>query len=584
MNLHIISSAIFVAIGISLSAQDLSKEIVIEKDIIPQERQASRHNIAPSMSLSPISVKPLSLSEGAAGVQVPGFLSPLEPAQGSSSIGNSPYRGYAGIGCFPHPNFGASAGYRVLASATSTLDIYGQYNFNRYERENIWGTDVVNRKSALTLGALFSHRIDDQSSLQAAIDYSLYNFNVPLATDGYNQRANRLGIGLDWASQAGNLSYNIGLRYGYFGFAHIDPALTAFPSEITTDMEANNENGFSITGGVSIPAGEDSKAGIDLDASFLSYNGDVRWERDFIAGGIGDTYLYPTVTDGLTRGAISLTPYYSCRTDVFDARIGADVSFAVNSGGTLHIAPDVNLSWKPASSFGVWAKVTGGRELNSMRTLFDDCWYMNPLMAHRNSDIKYDMSIGMNVGPVKGFTGRLYGGYAATDGWLMPSLIPLTDGQTGIVYSATDLKGWRLGASLAYDYRGIAALEVSYEMAPSKYDKGYHAWRDRAKRVLSATLAVCPISPLKVTVNYTLRQDRATYLLTPYSVGILTAYNSHRTDLGDVDMLNLGASYAVTKQLSIFGEINNLLGNDWQECYGVTAAPINGLIGVGYKF
>lgn len=150
MKLHIFSTVIALSIGASLSAQDLSKEIVIEKDIVPQERQASRHNVTPTMSLSPISVKPLSLSEGAAGVQVPGFLTTLEPAQGECLIGKSPYRGYANIGYFPLLNFGASAGYRIIASEATTLDVWDQYNFNSYDFDTRCADDINNRKSALT--------------------------------------------------------------------------------------------------------------------------------------------------------------------------------------------------------------------------------------------------------------------------------------------------------------------------------------------------------------------------------------------------------------------------------------------------
>lgn len=583
MKLHIISTSLLLALATSLSAQDLSKEIVIEKEIIPQERQASRHNITPTMSLSPISVKPLSLSESSVGVQVPSFLTTLEPAQGESIIGNSPYRGYAGIGYFPHPNFGASAGYRIMNTQNTILDVYGQYNFNRYERENLLGKDVVNRKSALTLGVFAKHKINDNARINAHIDYSIYNYNVPQQnSDGYNQRANRFGFGSEFISKAGNLDYNVGIKYGYFGFAHIDPFNTLLPTE---EMEANNENLISILGGASLPAGENSKAGIDVDATFLNYKTDAIWSEHSHPLTLKTSMLESPI-DGYTRGAISFNPYYSLHVDNIDARVGADISFAIKSGKTVHIAPDVNIAWRPIASFGVWAKATGGQELNTLNSLFQDCRYMSPLMAHRNSDIKYDLQLGMAFGPFQGFTGKLYGNYASTEDWLMQSILIGTQTTEYInhVYSAVDLKGWLFGASLAYDYNGIASLELSYEMTPSKYDKGYYSWRDRAKRVFSASLSVRPIEPLNIAVNYRLRQDRAAYSLSPYSIGSLTAFEPNRIELGDVNDLSLTASYAINKQLSIFAEINNLLSEEWQDCYGVTTAPINGLIGVGYKF
>lgn len=582
MKLHIFSTAIALSIGASLSAQDLSKEIVIEKDIVPQERQASRHNVTPTMSLSPISVKPLSLSEGAAGVQVPGFLTTLEPAQGECLIGKSPYRGYANIGYFPLLNFGASAGYRIIASEATTLDVWGQYNFNSYDFDTRCADDINNRKSALTLGTFINHHINDYTSVNAGIDYSIYNFNVPqLNHDGYNQRVNSLGFNIGVDSKAGNLDYNVGVKYGYFGFAHVDPYNTFQPE----NAEGNNENQISILGGVSLPTEDDSKAGIDVDATFLRYNTDAKWTGYAHPTTLKVTMM-ETAIDGYTRGAVSLTPYYSIKNETFDARIGADVSIAIKSGKTLHISPDVHFAWKPTASFGVWGKATGGQELNSLSSLFQDCWYMSPLMVHCNSDIKYDLQLGISFNPFRGFTGKLYGNYTTTEDWLMQSIL---DGNQPVeyfnhIYTAVDLKGWLLGASLAYDYNGIAAIEVAYETAPSKYDKGYYAWRDRAKSVLSAKLSVKPIDNLNVALGYNLRKDRATYALETYSIGSLTAFDPYRVDLGDANSLNLSASYSVTPQLSVFAEINNLLGEEWDDCYGISAAPANGLIGVSYKF
>lgn len=596
MKLHIFSTALFLAASSMLSAQDLSKEITIEKDIVPQERQASRHNVAPAVSLPQVTTKPLGMSENSSAVQVPGLLTALEPAQGESTIGNSPYRGYAGIGYFPHPIFGASAGYRVIANSSTTLDVYGQYNYLSYERENPWGYELKNRKSALVLGALVNHKVNDYSSISADVDYQLYNFNTPLFDHTRNQRVNSMNISALWRSRYSNLDYQIGVKYGYFGFAHLSGMLFDNDNSLDPEYEeypqANHENSFSLFGGVSLPMGDTSKAGIDLDASFLNYSNDIVW--NYFLNPLGTPITYATAVDGYTRGAVSLTPYYSVSNDDFSARVGVDVALAVKSGDTFNIAPDVEVSWKPAPIFALWAKATGGQVLNSYRSLFNDNWYMNSSMANLNSGINYDLQAGINVGPIKGFSARLFGGYAATDNWLMPSVMINDKYSTNIynangyrchLYAPVDLKGWHLGASLGYDYKGIAALELSYEMAPSDDSKGYYAWRDRAKRVFSASLSIRPIRKLSVSVDYSLRSDRAVYAMLPFPVASFSTFNwSDRIDLGDVNLLNISASYAITEQLSAFAEVNNLLGENWQDNFGVATAPVNGLIGIGYKF
>ena len=47
----------------AMTADDLNKEITVEKDIVPQEREASRLNRLPQLSLSPVQAKKLSWTD-----------------------------------------------------------------------------------------------------------------------------------------------------------------------------------------------------------------------------------------------------------------------------------------------------------------------------------------------------------------------------------------------------------------------------------------------------------------------------------------------------------------------------------------
>lgn len=572
----LIISSIVAATALSSAAQDLTKEITIEKENVPQERKATRRDIMPVVSLSQVKLSPLYLSEGASSAAVPQWLTTLEPAKGETTIGNSPYRGYASVGYFPVAFTGISAGYRAMATDATTLDVYGQYSFNRYKRANLWNNDVAVRRSSLTLGASLRQKIGE-STLGADIDWNLYNFNVPTTVDnGFNQRVNNVDAAVDWDSRAGNLFYNIGIKYGYFGFAHSQPG-KYFPIVGGTELKPLRENLFLLDGGVALPADEYSRVGVDIALALAGYNANSIWESTFA----GDM-LRPL--DGFTRGYFELTPYYSFKGDNVDMRLGVDVDFAINSGTTIHVAPDVLFSWRPSSVITLWGKATGGQEVNSLRPLFDMNPYMSPIWAAaRNSKLKYAIDAGFGVGPFRGLTAKIFGGYAATGHWLMPS-VEAHDVTGKIFYNGYDsmnLKGWHWGVSAAYDYKGIIGAEVSFEMAPSKYLRGYYAWRDRAKRVLTAKINCSPIDGLDVELSYLHRAGRATYNADrAVPVGLEVA----RYGLGEVNALNLNASYSITEQWSVFANINNLLAKDWQDSYGITTAPVNGLIGVGYKF
>ena len=80
--------------GIAGAADDLTKEITVEKDIVPQEREASRLNRTPSLSLPKIDMKRLRWSDTAVPAPVTNSISLLPPASYASTMARSPYRGY----------------------------------------------------------------------------------------------------------------------------------------------------------------------------------------------------------------------------------------------------------------------------------------------------------------------------------------------------------------------------------------------------------------------------------------------------------------------------------------------------------
>lgn len=580
-------SAILLSAASVSVAQTLSKEIVIEKDMAPRQNDAKRREISPAISLPAVKNRPLTVSEGASSTEVPSWVTTLEPAQADNAIGNSPYRGYVSAGYFPHPIAGLSAGYRAISTDATALDIFGQFTFNRYKRDNSIGNSVAVRRSALTLGTLLRQRVGSVSMLGLDLDWTLHNFNNPTLTgNGANQRANNVNLSLDWDSRAGIFDYKARVGYGYFGFANTQEARYSYVRN-SDNLKAIDENRLNILLGASTAGSEVSTVGIDAEAQFAIYNSDALM---FISS---DPATAPALTpgDGFTRGLIGVTPYYSYNGGNVDARIGLKASFSIHSGKVVHISPDINISWRPATILGIWAKATGGEQLNSLATLFNEMPYLSAVMAPaRNSDIAYDISGGFNIGPCRGFTGKIYGGYASAKNWMMP--IGAAHGANGNLYhrfERVDMKGWHFGVSAAYDYKGIVGAEVAFEMAPSSYNQGYYPWRDRAKRVLSASIHCRPIRPLRVEVGYRLRSGRSSYELVPASTLASMSATENGTipvrhSLGNVNDLSVEAAYDITRRLSVFCDIDNILGGDWQEYYGITTAPVNGLIGIGYKF
>ena len=138
--------------------------------------------------------------------------------------------------------------------------------------------------------------------------------------------------------------------------------------------------------------------------------------------------------------------------------------------------------------------------------------------------------------------------------------------------------------AFSYKYRDMASLRLSYEGAPQGIDKGYTMWSDRAKSVFNAQLTVSPISALDICLGYELRSGRAIYEVGSDSDDIFqgTYYTLHT--IGNVNSLNLGATYHITPQFNVWANVENLLNSKWEAVYGIPAKGVTGLVGIGYKF
>ncbi|MDE6093832.1 MAG: hypothetical protein K2F61_03525, partial [Muribaculaceae bacterium] len=106
------------AAALPVTAQSLSKEITIDKDVVPQERAASRLPVLPSV----IEVKPESTELQFSFDGIPARLAPYAGWLASSRVGQavsvSDWRGYVQAGYFPAYNATLSAGYRALDNGT----------------------------------------------------------------------------------------------------------------------------------------------------------------------------------------------------------------------------------------------------------------------------------------------------------------------------------------------------------------------------------------------------------------------------------------------------------------------------------
>ena len=578
--------ACFVAVA---NAQEpLSKEITVDKEIIPQEREASRLFLQPQLMLQSIKTKKLNWTDRAVMAPVTPGITVLPPSQYASTIERSTQRGYIDVGYFPTFQLGASAGYRFVDTATSRIGAWMQYNGSQYDRNNLYGIKPTYKDHTLTVGADLHHEFEGIGIISANLGYGLNSLWYPVfGYDGlgdigidnaFTQTANRFGIGVNWDSTFGSLDITAGVNYGFFGFSK---PYTGW------DIKALQNNSFSINAGASYRLSDKSSIGADIKYSSTSFS-------EHIGMTLTDRYEFKGVPMASNSyGVVDLHPYFLSRGEHYAARLGVELSAQTGATSGVNIGPDVRLDWMPSQQFSLYAQVQAGYvTLNNLGSMMDRNHYINPSIDYLPTRMKGQLEFGFVIGPFSGASFEAWGGIGSYDNANIPILYengyPVNTADFYLhtlgMYAPMEFKSINYGVAFNYNYRDIMRLRVSYEGAPQEHDSGYLAWQDRAKSDLSASVTVTPIKPLDFTLGYRIRSDRAVMTVRTDSAEIFKGYVYSMTDLGNVNSLDFSASYRLNDKLTIWANAENLLGKKWQLTYGVPNIGITGLVGIGYKF
>lgn len=568
--------ALSFAVGATLGAtaqENLTKEIDVEREIVPELRAASRMDIFP-VTLRP-DLKPVTLTAGEL-TQAADF-NPLtrryEPAWTGAAAPVTPYRGYVDAGYFPAANFGVAAGFRAVNTPNTTLGIHTTILNRKYADKGLLAPEPDKDYKTLDIngGVDLRHRFGRKGILDVNADVDFSKFNKALHYD--DQSVLRLGLGAGWKGFGANsLRYDAGIGFGLFSFGKAGfrdiPELTDYDG-----LKTVSEKRLGVTLGASLPAGEYGRAGVDFRGEFLFYNRFVPGESfaatlDEMApfsnvGDIADLYMSH---DGLNIGNFSFTPYYALEKGIFSGKFGVRIDVTFNSGKTLHIAPDVTLGLNPTAQFGAWVKFAGGEQLNTLGSLYAVSRYISPEFAYKTSNIPVTGEVGLRFGPVKGFALEVGGAYAVAHDWLMPAHSGAyhlnafdIDNYSAYKVFGRLTGGWGKWVDFAMGY------EHSFD-AGSRSINIWYSWRDGARSVLSGDLSVHPLERLTVTVGVDGRFDRR------------LAAGSDFIDL------RAGAQYGITDALSVFARFDNILDQHKPMVFDYTTCGFNGLFGLGYKF
>lgn len=575
----ILSSLCALFFGTGAWAQDLHKDITVEQEITPSRREASRIAVLPTVSLSPVRTASLSYSSKVVTTRVPNSFQVLDPVAWGDKIYTSPYRGYFDFGIGGPLFLGdVSAGYRIVDNDKTRLSLWGQYNGDVYKRTGITWHDHT-----ASLGLDLHQAVGGSSYLDAGLDYT-YGFHDMAAFEGgrFSQSTSRVNASVSLTGERANLGYEAAVRYGHFGYYNPHFPVVKSPmdgglADPYNGYEPVRQNQLGVTLGGRVATSSSSHVGIDLSADFLATG------KHYVAS-IPFYEEDAVLSRSRTTGLVTVTPYFETRSASTSLRIGADVDFAVNSGKTLRVAPDVTFAWHGLQVVGIELKAYGGSTLNSLASLYDISPYMNGSLAYRPGHMPYAFDAKVAFGPFFGGTIELFGGYAKADDQLMPVVGGIYP--AGGVWESVDVKGYRYGARIGYDNGKTFAVNVAYQGSPSKWNRAWYENRDRARHIASAELKLRPVDKLTLTLGYEFRGGRSCYMYSDETVDLAgyQIYPSERVSLGAVSNLTFGAGYSATDRLTLFVHGENLMGRKSLYIGGRPMQSVNAMIGAALKF
>lgn len=553
MNRHIAFAAA-IALAASATAQDLNKEITIERQINPTLRSASRLSSTPSLLQPEIKIEPLKFSDILLTAETGASIDTLPAADPAPAIVKTPWRGYAAIGYFPAYNLGADLGYRVIDKDLTSLGIWAQFNGASYKSSFTGDPDENERfsRNTVTAGADFTTIVRRAGRLDVSVDFTYDNLRDPWSSENNPVRygLTLLNTDIHWSARNATMAYYVTADYHNFAF---------HKSELTLP----SQHDFNIQGGTAYFFSETTQLAGSVGLDFLNTANYITPTKEGIIAGV----------DSKTLGLINFTPAFRYKNDLMKLNLGFRLQFMSHMEKSVNIAPDIHFYVTPESWLTAFATVTGGKQFNPLAKLWEWSPYINPTMAYGASNIPLDATIGVTVGPFSGFSATLKGGYAMANEWLMPDFdingsLPLYP----VALKPVDLRA--LHAELSMDYRlsELFAAHLSYAIAPGSQSHAYYLNRDRAKGVLKFSAESSPIDRLTVHAAFSLRHGRSFY------------DNETRFDIKADNSLDLGAIYRLTDNISVFADFENILNCKAPDAPFVSGQGIHGAFGATLKF
>lgn len=555
----------------------LTKEITVETDFVPVEQKATKLNVQPAVKKTSVPKKTLSYSDWNSMVDFPHTINKFEPYGYKTTYPFSTADGYIDAGIGSQLNIVGSAGYHFIDDKKHSLSAWLQHtstwsgkNSSQLVEEN----PLKQKYNDNVVGANYSHRFTT-GTLSASAFYHYDHFNYfgandkLLYTDTKDQTVNEFGITARWAkpvAKPDKPQFVAQLRFNHFGYTE----------NIIEKLNGLKENHIALDLGSEGSFGSFS-LGINASADYLHYtNLSIEDKSEWL-------------------GMIKASPYIRYNIGNLQFKGGINVDLSAHDGSSVKLSPNINILYKAIDGTTIYADITGGKRLNTLSRFHSLCRYMAPDIALGSSFTPINAEVGVKIGAFSGFYAKPFFAYGVFKDAVLPYSQRKAISNTGTGLTEIDvvtpyvfmqkyeIKGWKAGIELGYNYNGLVDLKAGVSYSPQDKDKGYSTGFDRAEMIANAQVKFTPIKPLSITIGYELRANRC-YYNNYGSIGTPPIESWGKTELDNINNLSLDASYRINKTFGVFIHASNLLNQQWDEFVGIGAQKINVLAGVSVQF
>jgi len=283
---------------------------------------------------------------------------------------------------------------------------------------------------------------------------------------------------------------------------------------------------------------------------------------------------------------MTLNPYYSIESTSFNVRLGLKTSLSFVHGRFINPSADVRAEWKAVPKIlSVYGGLTGDYEVNTQNKSFSENPYLFSDMRIYDTNTPLDFYVGIKLKPLYNLLLDAYidhkqidnqyfyvnKGYSLTNRTVaMPASDSVVySNRFNVVYSAASL--FKMGIRANYNLQDIVNLEFKWAYNVWTVDNQQYAWNmPKYEAQLNADVRIN--QNFTISANMFYEGDRFAKLG-------YTAIAMH-----DKVDINLGVNYSYTKWLTVFGKINNLINNKYQNYYGYDVQGTNMMVGAAFSF